>query len=133
MSNLKVSALQRRVTFVSAALLSTLLASSAAFAASETQASIIARSQAPKHGAVAITYAYLPKDGSLDIYAVSPSGKREGNAVGTVALKAGAHRDVAVTLKPMPEKGAKLVAVIEQSGHPVQHSGDRPERTFSVM
>lgn len=133
MSNLKTSALQRPATFFGAALLSTLLASGAAFAASGTPASIIAMSQAPRHGAVSVTYAYLPKDGSLDVYAMSPSGKREAKPIGNVALKAGAHRDVAVTLKPMPEKGAKLLAVIEQSGHPIKHSGDRPERTFSLM
>ena len=37
------------------------------------------------------------------------------------------------TLKPLPEKGAKLIAVVEQSGQPLNNSGDRAERTFSVL
>lgn len=134
MSNPKMSVLQRPASVLGATLFATLLASSAAFAASDTPAaSIIAMSQKPKSSAVSITYAFLPKEGSLDIYAVTPSGKREGKALGNVSLKAGDHRDVAVKLAPMPEKGARLVAVIEQSGQPLKQSGDRPERTFSIL
>jgi hypothetical protein len=133
MPNPKIPALQRPVAFLSAALLSTLLASGAALAVSGTNASIIAMSQKAKNDAVSITYAYLPKDGSLDVYAVSPSGKHEGKALGNVALKAGDHRNFAVTLNPVPEKGEKLIAVIEQSGQPLTQSGDRAERTFSVL
>jgi len=133
MSDLKTSVLQRPATFLGAALLSTLLAGSAAFAASSTPASIIAMSQKPKNNSVTITYAFLPKAGSLDVYAASRSGKREGKPLASVALKAGDHRDVEMKLTPVPDKGARLVAVIEQSGQPIKHSGDRPERTFSIL
>ncbi|MBS0234687.1 MAG: hypothetical protein JSR99_14510 [Proteobacteria bacterium] len=133
MSDLKTSVLKRPATFIGAALLSTLLAGTAAFAASSTPASIIAMSQKPKNNSVTITYAFLPKAGSLDLYAAGRSGKREGKPLASVALKAGDHRDVEMKLTPVPDKGARLVAVIEQSGQPIKHSGDRPERTFSVL
>ena len=133
MSDLKSLPLQCRTTFVGAVLVSTLVASGAAVAASGTPASIIAMSQKPKNSSVSITYAFLPKDGSLNIYAVSPSGKREGKPLGDVTLKAGDHRDVAVKLMSMPKHGSRLVAVIEQSGQSIKHSGNRPERTFSVL
>lgn len=134
MSNPKASSFQRPVAVLSGVLLTTLLATGAALAgASTTPPSIIAMSQKPKSGAVSITYAYLPKDGALDIFAISSSGKMESEPLGNVDLKAGDHRDVSVTLNPLPQTGDRLVGVIEQSGHPLEHSGDLAERTFSVL
>lgn len=112
--------------------LSAVLVATAAFAASGTPASIIAFNQKPKNSEVTITYAYLPKDGALDIFAVGPNGMRKGKSLGKVALKAGDHRDVAVALNDLPAKGTKLIAVIEKD-KPVNRSGDRPERTFSIL
>jgi hypothetical protein len=115
MSNPVASPLERPVAVLSAVLLTSLLASSAALAAVTTpgtQASIIAMSQKPKSDAVSITYAYLPKDGTLDLYALSSSGKMQKTPVGKVVLKAGDHRDVSVSLNPMPKKGERLEAVI---------------------
>jgi hypothetical protein len=136
MSNPVASPLERPVAVLSALLLASLLASSAALAeiaTPGTHASVIAMSQKPKSDAVSITYAYLPKDGTLNLYALSPSGKMEKTPVGKVALKAGDHRQVSVSLNPMPKKGERLEAVIEQSGQPVVHSGDKAERTFKIL
>jgi hypothetical protein len=136
MSNPVASPLERPVAVLSAVLLTSLLASSAALAAVTTpgtQASIIAMSQKPKSDAVSITYAYLPKDGTLDLYALSSSGKMQKTPVGKVALKAGDHRDVSVSINPMPKKGERLEAVIEQNGQPVAHPSDKAERTFKIL
>jgi len=136
MSNPVASPLERPVAILSALLLTSLLASSAALAAITTpgtQASIIAMSQKPKSDAVSITYAYLPKDGTLNLYAVSSSGQMQKTPVGKVSLKAGDHREVSVSLNPVPKKGERLEAVIEHSGQPVAHPGDKAERTFQIL
>ena len=96
-------------------------------------ASIIAFNQKVKGDAVSIRYAFLPKDGELDIYALDQSGKLGTKPLGKVSLKAGDHRDVEVTLKPSPKEGMRLQAVIEKSGEPLNNSGDAPERTFKVL
>jgi len=122
-----------------AALVASMLAGGAAFAAgvnasSDTpQASIIAFNQKAKGDAVSIKYAFLPEDGTLNIYAVDASGKVGTTPIGEVSLKAGDHRDVQVTLKSWPKEGTLLRAVIEKSGHPIKQSGDVPERTFKVL
>jgi hypothetical protein len=136
MSNPIASPLERPVAILSALLLTSLLASSAALAditTPGTQASVIAMSQKPKSGAVSITYAYLPKDGTLNLYAVGPSGKMEKKSVGKVSLKAGDHRQVSVSLNPAPKKGERFVAVIEHSGQPLSNQGDKAERTFKIL
>ena len=98
-----------------------------------TQASVIAMSQKPKSNSVSITYAYLPKDGTLALYPVGSSGKIEKTPVGKVSLKAGDHRQVSVSLNSAPKAGERLEAVIEQSGQPVKNSGDQAERTFKIL
>lgn len=125
---------ERPVAILSGLLLATLLASGAALAAaSTTPASIIAMSQKPKGDAVSITYAYLPQDGTLAVFPVGSSGKMETTPVGKVALTAGDHRDVSVSLSPLPKSGARLEAVIEHSGQPLKNSGDSAERTFKIL
>ncbi|HVZ03764.1 DUF7282 domain-containing protein [Hyphomicrobium sp.] len=133
MRNIVASPLERPVAVLSGILLATLLASGAALAAASTPASIIARNQKLKNDAVSITYAYLPKDGSLGIYSVNASGKMSSSPLGKVSLKAGDHRDVSVSLKPAPKQGERLEAVVEHSGQPVRNSGDLPERTFKIL
>lgn len=136
MSNPVASPLERPVAVLSAVLLTSLLASGAALAAVTTpgtHASIIAMSQKPKSDAVSITYAYLPKDGTLNLYAIGPSGKMQKTPVGKVSLKAGDHRQVSVSLNPVPKKGERLEAVIEQNGQPVAHPSDKAERTFKIL
>jgi hypothetical protein len=122
-----------------AAVVASLFASGAAFAA-ETKmssgtphASIIAFNQKVKGDAVSIRYAFLPKDGELDVYAVDRSGKLGTRPLGKVSLKAGDHRDVEVTLNTSPKEGMRLQAVIGKSGQPLNNSGDAPERTFKVL
>lgn len=132
MSHGTLSKFRHPAALFGVATLSAVLVATAAFADSGTPASIIAFNQKPANGAVTITYAYLPKDGALDIFAVGPKGMREGKSLGNVALKPGDHRNVAVTLNAVPAKGTRLVAVIEKD-KPVNSSGDRPERTFSIL
>ena len=134
MSNPNASPLERPVALLSGVLLATLLASGAALAAvSGTPASVIARSQKPKGDAVSITYAFLPKSGTLDIYAVSSSGKIGAKPLGTTKLDAGDHRDVSVSLSPMPQKGERLRAVIEHSDQPLKNPGNVSNRTFTIL
>ena len=123
-----------------AALIASLLAGGAAFAGAGTtmssdtpHASVIAFNQKAKGDAVTITYAFLPQDGTLDIYALDSSGKIGAAPLGKVSLKAGDHRDVKVTLNSSPKQGMRLQAVIEKSGQPLKYSGDIPERTFKVL
>lgn len=123
---------RRRAAFVGAATLSTLLIANAAFADSQKPASIIAFNQKSANGAVSLTYAYLPRNGAVDVYAVGPDGKLAGKSLGNVTLKAGDYRNVRVMLNPLPAKGTRLVAVIEKD-KPINSSGNRPERTFSIL
>jgi hypothetical protein len=134
MKTIYASPYERPVALLSGLLLATLLASGAALAATKgTHASIIAMSQKLKNDAVSITYAYLPKDGSLAVYPVGSSGKMEKTAAGTVKLTAGDHRDVSVSLSPAPKAGEKFEAVILQSGQPLKYSSDAAERTFKIL
>lgn len=97
-------------------------------------ASIIAFNQKPKSdNSVSIKYAFLPKDGTLSIYAVDHAGKREGSPLGKVSLNAGDHRDVGVTLSSAPKDGMRLRAVIDASGQQLKFHGNRAERTFKVL
>jgi len=134
MSTPNASPLERPTALFSGVLLATLLASGAALAAvSASPASIIARNQKPKGDAVSITYAFLPKGGTLDVYAVSSSGKMGTNPLGTVKLDPGDHRNVSVSLNPMPKKGERLRAVIERSDQPLKNPGNISNRTFTIL
>lgn len=123
---------RRPAELLGVAALSAVLIADAAHADSGTPASIIAFNQKPANDAVTITYAYLPKLGALDVYKAGPDGMREGKSLGNVTLKAGDHRDIVVRLTTVPAKGTRLIAVIEKD-KPVGNSGDRPERTFSIL
>lgn len=134
MSNPNASPLERPTALFSGVLLATLLASGAALAAvSNSPASIIARNQKLKNDAVSITYAFLPKSGTLDIYSVSSSGKLSKAPLGSVKLDAGDHRNVSVSLKQMPQKGERLRAVIEHSDQPIKNPGNVSNRTFTIL
>ena len=134
MSEIQASPYERPVAILSGLLLTTLLASGAALAAaSATPASIIAMSQKPKSNAVSITYAYLPQDGTLAVFPVASSGKMGITPVGQVTLTAGDHRDVQISLNPLPKAGTRLEAVIEHSGQQLKNSGDPAERTFKIL
>lgn len=98
-----------------------------------TAASVIAMNQKIKGNAVSITYAYMPKDGTLDIYAVDPNGKLGVKPLGQVSLTAGDHRDIRVGLSSIPKEGSSLRAVIEESGQRLKMSGNTPERSFKIL
>lgn len=133
-----MKARMRRVRILAAALTLTSLGGGAAFAATMSDAtphaSIIAFNQKVKGGdSVSIKYAFLPQDGTLNIYAVDKAGKREGSSLGDASLTAGDHRDVGVTLKSPLKEGMHLRAVIEQAGQPVKQPGNLAERTFTIL
>lgn len=128
----------RRVRTLAAALTLASLGGGAAFAATMSDAtphaSIIAFNQKAKgDDSVSIKYAFLPQDGTLNIYAVDHAGKREGRSLGDVSLTAGDHRDVGVTLKSPLKEGMHLRAVIEQAGQLVKQPGNLAERTFTIL
>jgi hypothetical protein len=135
MTKSTLSALRRHSAgALSGAFFATVLAAGAAFAATAgTGASVIAMSQKLKGDSVSITYAYMPQKGTLDIYAVGESGKTRKAPIGKVALSAGDHRNIDVTLSPAPKKGEKLRAVLETSGQPFKNSGDLSERSFKLL
>lgn len=129
---------QRLPSLVSTVFVASVLAAGTALAATNTTSgtpdpSIIAMNQKMKGDSVTITYAFLPGDGTLDIYAVNSSGKIDAKPLGTVDLKAGDHRNVKVNLSAPPREGTRLEAVFDTSGQPIKNSGDVPERTFSVL
>jgi hypothetical protein len=116
-------------------LLATLLTGTAALAAVGTPPSVIAMSQKLKGDAVSITYAYMPKDGTLAIYSSTKSGKM-GKPVGHIALSAGDHRDISVDLRAKPARGTKLWAVLEKSGTKsgvFKDKGTPAEQSFKVL
>lgn len=89
-----------------------------------------------KGDAFSITYAYVPKDGTLAIFSSDPSEKMSAKPVGHIALSAGDHRDVKVTLSSSPKPGTKLWAVLEQSGSdsaPFKDAGQPAEQSFKVL
>lgn len=128
----------RQIKILAAALTVASLGAGATFAATMSDAtphaSIIAFNQKPKSdNSGSIKYAFLPKDGTLSIYAIDQAGKREGSPLGKVSLNAGDHRDVGVTLTSTPKDGMRLRAVIEASGQPLKFHGNHAERTFEVL
>src|SRR5690606_12108328 len=90
------------------ALAATVLTGSAAFAAPGTPPSVIAMNQKLKNDSVSITYAYMPKAGTVDIYSSSSSGKMSSKPIGSAKVPAGDHRNIDVKLNTAPKAGAKL-------------------------
>jgi hypothetical protein len=118
------------------AIVSTLLTGTAALAAAGTPPSVIAMSQKLKGDSVSITYAYMPKAGTLAIYSSTKSGTMSVEPVGHVALPAGDHRDISVDLKSKPASGTKLWAVLEKSGSKssvFKDQGTPAEQSFKVL
>jgi hypothetical protein len=127
------SALSRIAVMVGAAALAAPLAT-AAFAADNYPPSIIALSQKPKAGDVSITYANLPKKGTLAIFASDAEGRMGKTRVGKVALNAGDHRNIRVRLSPMPRQGATVWTVLEQAdGKPFDNQRSAADRSFKVL
>jgi hypothetical protein len=61
---------------------------------------------------VSVSYAHLPKPGYIVIYGSDASGKPTGDPLGSIALKAGDHRDFKVELKAAPAPETKLWAAM---------------------
>ena len=97
--------------------------------------SVTALDQKVKGDAVKITYAFLPKDGTLAILAGDPSKKSGASVVGSVDLSAGDHREVKVPLASEPKAGTRLWAQVEQgkSGKPFAKSDERAQQSFKTL
>ena len=97
--------------------------------------SVTVLNQKLKKDAVSITYAFLPKDGTLAILSGDPSNKTGASVVGSVALQAGDHREVKVPLSSEPKAGTRLWAQIEQgkSGKPFANADERAQQRFKTL
>ena len=97
--------------------------------------SVTALDQKVKGDAVTITYAFLPKDGTLAILSGDPSKKSGASVVGSVDLSAGDHREVKVPLGSEPKAGTRLWAQVEQgkSGKPFAKSDERAQQSFKTL
>ena len=97
--------------------------------------SVTVLNQKLKNDAVSITYAFLPKDGTLAILSGDPSNKTGASVVGSVALQAGDHREVKVPLSSEPKAGTRLWAQIEQgkSGKPFANADERAQQRFKTL
>jgi len=85
-------------------------AAATAPAMSTTPASVLAMDQALNGNEVMIEYAYMPADGYLLVYSADKDGKKVGDPIGKLALKAGDHRKIKVTLLTAPPPGTALWA-----------------------
>lgn len=97
--------------------------------------SVTALDQKVKGDAVKITYAFLPKDGTLAILSGDPSKKSGASIVGSVDLSAGDHREVKVPFSSEPKTGTRLWAQVEQgkSGKPFAKSDERAQQSFKTL
>jgi hypothetical protein len=128
------SAASRNTLTASAIACVTLLLGGTAMAAVGTPPSVLALNQKEKAQRVSITYAYLPKKGTLAIYGSNARGRMGRSALGQVAIDAGDHRNVKVALSPAPRSGTELWAVIEtKSGAPFTDHGKPAEQSFKVL
>lgn len=94
-------ALAASTTFVGAA---------AQAAAAPYQPSVLVFNQKAPGGEATITYAYIPNDGFVALYASDPQKNPDAKAVGEAALPAGDSRDIRVKLAPAAKAGETLWA-----------------------
>lgn len=103
----------------------------AAAAADKFPPSVIALNQKMKDGGVSITYANFPEKGTLAILEREAGHRHGEKRIGHVAVDAGDHRNIHVSLSPQPSPGAHLTAVVERgngkTGKPAA------EQTFKVL
>jgi hypothetical protein len=134
MSNILTS-YQHSAKALGVVLAATVLTGSAAFAAPGTPPSVIAMNQKLKNDSVSITYAYMPKAGTLDIYSSNSSGKMSSKPIGSAKVPAGDHRNIDVKLNKTPKSGAKLWAVLERPGDKgvFKDHGTPAEQSFKVL
>lgn len=88
----------------------TVMAVHAATPAGAGVPSVLAFDQKAQGNQVSINYAYLPENGYVVIYGVGKNGKAIREPLGYAEVKAGDHRNMAVTLNAAPASGTQLWA-----------------------
>ena len=97
---------------------------------------VIALNQKLKGDDVSIAYAFLPKEGTIAIFASDARGHMGKEPIGLVGLTAGDHYNVNVALNPLPKSGTKLWAVLERAGGTqpfTKLDGELAEQTFKML
>lgn len=109
----------------------------AAQAADAYQPSVLVFNQKAGTGNATITYAFIPKDGFVALYAGDPQTSKTMKPIGEAALLAGDNRDLHVTLPSTAKAGEKLwaelrVGTITNLGasKPVMLNGEPVEQSF---
>lgn len=70
--------------------------------------SVIVFDQKPVNSAVKLTYVYVPAKSFAVVYGSDQKGKESSEAIGSVAIEAGDHRDLKIPLTGEAKPGAKL-------------------------
>ena len=118
------------------ALPAAMLATLGALAVIGTPPVVIAMNQKLEGDDVSIAYAFLPKDGTIAIFAGDARGHMGKEPIGLVRLTAGDHYNVDVALSPLPKSGTKLWAVLERAGGTQPFTtldGEPAEQTFKTL
>lgn len=79
-------------------------------AAAPNQPSVLVFNQKAAGGEATITYAYIPKDGFVALYASDPQKSRNTKAIGEATLPAGDSREIKVKIAPTAKAGETLWA-----------------------
>lgn len=89
-------------------------------AAPATDPSVLVFDQSLSGEQINVSYAYLPRDGHIVIYAADGAGKPGGDPLGSAAVKAGSHVNVKVKLDKPGTAGTKLWAALyeDKDGKP---------------
>ena len=123
-------------TLVALALPAGMLVTLGALAAIGTPPVVIAMNQKLKGDDISIDYAFLPKDGTIAIFAGDARGHMGKEPIGLARLTAGDHYNVDVALSPLPKSGTKLWAVLERAGGTQPFTtldGEPAEQTFKTL
>ncbi len=123
-------------TLAALALPAAMLATLGALAVIGTPPVVIAMNQKLEGDNVSIAYAFLPKDGTIAIFASDARGHLGKEPIGLVGLTAGDHYDVNVAVSPLPKSGTKLWAVLEPAGDPqpfMKLDGEPAEQAFKML
>ena len=83
---------------------------SAMAAVANAPPSLLVFNQKVTGSSVSIDYANIPADGYVVVYAADSEGKRTGELLGSLPVKAGSHMDLKVDLSASPKAGALLWA-----------------------
>jgi hypothetical protein len=78
------------------------------------QPSVIVLDQKSDGQNIKLTYVYVPQKSFVVIYGSDANGKPSGDPLGTMAIGAGDHRDVKLTLATAVKSGSKLWVSLNQ-------------------